>query len=332
MTDLRRRRLGAFTLVELLVVIAIIGVLVALLLPAVQAAREAARRTQCINNLKQWGLAMQLYHDANNHLPIGAQGYEGVATTDPLYRPRQTWVMHLWPYIEQTNLDAANDLDLPFYNPPVTIHNTLDGLGGVAVPMYNCPTDFGVGRDQSVGTYQRRRGNYVVNWGTARYGRAYNEDRGNGIAPFSQVNGRTYDPRETKFAEITDGLSNTLMIGETLKAWAEADVDWRGDFLNDEGVFRFQTENTPNSTAFDHVPRYVDNDDPLMPVVAPGQTTTQSSNLSSDFTNQQSASRSRHPGGVNVLRCDSSVEFYSDDVSLSIWQALSTMNGGEVVN
>src|SRR5262245_24611119 len=92
-------RRSAFTLVALLVVIAIIGVLVALLLPAVQAARESARRTQCLNTLRQWTTAMQLYHGAQQSLPAGSRS-----------NPRQTWVMYLWPYIEQGPLAAGNNL------------------------------------------------------------------------------------------------------------------------------------------------------------------------------------------------------------------------------
>ena len=132
-----RKCLGsAFTLVELLVVIAIIGVLVALLLPAVQAAREAARRSQCVNQLKQWGLAMQLHHDAQQRLPFGA------TFPDDVYkRPRQTWVVRLWPYIEQGNLSKQFDLKTNFELPPMTISGTLNGLTGQFVPLYYCPSD-----------------------------------------------------------------------------------------------------------------------------------------------------------------------------------------------
>src|SRR5690349_8001014 len=104
---MRSQNSRGFTLVELLVVIAIVGVLIALLLPAVQAARAAARRTQCQNQLKQWGLAMHNYTGINKHLPIGSRN-----------NPRQTWVMYLWPFVDERGLASTNKLNEHFYLPP----------------------------------------------------------------------------------------------------------------------------------------------------------------------------------------------------------------------
>ena len=299
-----RRFLHGFTLVELLVVIAIIGVLVALLLPAIQAARESARRSQCLNHLKQWGLAMQLYHDARGQLPLGSRT-----------APRQTWVMHIWPYVEQNALASRNDLTINFYEPPGTIGGTLDGLTGQYLALYYCPSD--VGSDQTSGWYQRRRGNYVVNWGNTKY------DQGTdryGTAPFSHVNGNRDTPRATNFKDVVDGTSNTLMMSELLKAWSNEDNDWRGDIHNDDGVFRFHTLLTPNTSAPDSIASgwFQDTGDPSMPAVA--------------GRGQMTASRSRHPGGVHALLCDSSAGFYSESISLNVWQALGSMDGGEVIS
>ncbi|MDC0935581.1 DUF1559 domain-containing protein [Pirellulales bacterium] len=291
-----------FTLVELLVVIAIIGSLVALLLPAVQAAREASRRTQCTNHLKQWAIAMHLFHDAHEHLPEGASS-----------SPRHTWVMRLWPYIEQRGLDNRNDLSIPFLVEPATIAYTLNGLAGQHVVLYNCPSDFGA--DQTIGRYQRRRGNYAVNWGNLPYGWPAEEI---GLAPFSHIEGQANNPRKTNLADISDGTSQTLLMSEALKAWSEEDNDWRGDIQNDHGNFRFHTITTPNTSAPDIIKSgwYRRNVDPLMPAAAGSW--------------QYYAARSRHPGGVNASRCDGSVSFTSETIALQAWKDMGSMNGGHI--
>src|SRR4051794_3460433 len=154
---MRGRR--AFTLVELLVVIAIIAILIGLLLPAVQKVRAAAARLKCQNHLKQWGLAMHNYHDSKGTLPLGARN-----------NPRQTWVMYLWPYVEQDNLARQLNYDpQQFSLPPATNGGSLTGLTGAKVPLYYCPSDSGSDLDSPSAYYQRRRGNYVVNWGNTPY-------------------------------------------------------------------------------------------------------------------------------------------------------------------
>ena len=107
------------------------------------------------------------------------------------------------------------------------------------------------------------------------------------------------------------------MMSETLAAWSQADNDWRGDIQNDDGVFKFMTLLTPNSSAPDVVNWAIPNNDPLMPVSTAGL--------------EYSAARSRHTGGVNASLCDGSVRFVSNSISLGTWEALGTMNGGEVV-
>lgn len=293
-----------FTLIELLVVIAIIAILIGLLLPAVQKIREAANRMKCTNHLKQWGLAMHNYHDVNGQFPIGARN-----------NPRQAWPMYLWAYIEQDNLDRKNDLKQPFYVPPGTIGGTLGGLCGQKVALYYCPSDVGADLDSPSAFYQRRRGNYVVNWGNSKYGQ--NPQPTNGRAPFYHENGNRSTPGIVNMASITDGLSNTLLMSETLKAWSHDDNDWRGDIQNDDGVFKFMTLTTPNSSAVDVVNWAIPTNDPLMPISTAGL--------------QYSAARSRHPGGVNVLLADGSVRFVRNSVNLSTWQALGTMDGGETI-
>jgi prepilin-type N-terminal cleavage/methylation domain-containing protein/prepilin-type processing-associated H-X9-DG protein len=296
-----------FTLVELLVVIAIIGILMALLLPAIQAAREAARRTQCENSLKQWGLGMHAYANAQKHLPVGARD-----------NPRQTWVMYLWAYIGEVPLHAKNDISQAFYVPPGSIDYSMAGLCGQFVALYYCPDDAaGADQNSSLAQHERRRGNYVINWGNSAYGA--NPEPRNGIAPFSHVDGSRSNPRITKISMITDGTTHTLLMSETLRAWSTQDNDWRGDIHNDDGVFRFHTSVTPNTTVADTIESgyYQNTGDPLMPAAT------------GTDTNEVAAARSRHPGGVNAAMCDGSVRFFSDNIAVGTWKALGTMNGGD---
>lgn len=300
------RRTG-FTLIELLVVIAIIAILIALLVPAVQKVREAAARTQCLNNLKQWGLAMQSHHDSYKKFPFGSRN-----------NPRQTWVMYLWPFVDQTMLTTGLDYNTQqFYTAPATIANTMNGLTGRSVPIYYCPSD-NPGKDQygfAVAQYCRTRGNYVVNWGNVNYDTA---PPATGRAPFYHVNGSRSTPGYAKIAQITDGTSNTLLMAEYLRAWSIEDNDWRGDIHNDDGVFRFHTINTPNSSVKDQVGWAIVADDPVfMPCLA--------------TTPQHNATRSRHSGGVNTMFADGTCRWVSNSINLATWRALGTMDGGESV-
>ena len=311
----------AFTLIELLVVIAIIAILIGLLLPAVQKVREAAARMKCQNHLKQWALAMHNYHDANGHLPFGSTNNSG-------HTVRQTWVMYVWPYVEQDNLARQNNYKNPFYVPPATVWFTLNGLCGQHVPIYLCPSDNGL-IDQSVGQYQRTRGNYVVNWGNAGYDDTSGATTTNQfVGPFYHINGSRSTPGKVRITDIGDGTANTLLLSESLIAKVTSDNDWRGDIHNDDGEFRFNTSRggitlpmTPNTSSPDLISStsyFQPNADPMMMPVAYG------------FP-QVYAARSRHPGGVNAALCDGSVRFVRNSIPAATWIAMGSMAGGEIV-
>jgi prepilin-type N-terminal cleavage/methylation domain-containing protein/prepilin-type processing-associated H-X9-DG protein len=220
--DIRRRNLHGFTLVELLVVIAIIGILIALLIPAVQAAREAARRTQCKNNLKQIGLALQNYHTAKKALPFGS-----VSPADYPGTNYGNWVYSILPYIEEGAVyQSFNNLQFPMFatiNKPAYTR-VLQG--------FICPSDPEAGTPLIGGKHQNYQNpkDSMALWYPASMGP--NNDKGCDFCP-SAGNGvycclgpgnftladvglfrRHLQP--VRFRQVTDGLANTLMVGETI--------------------------------------------------------------------------------------------------------------------
>jgi prepilin-type N-terminal cleavage/methylation domain-containing protein len=191
-----RRREG-FTLIELLVVIAIIGVLIALLLPAVQNAREAARRAQCVNNLKQFGIALHNYHDTQGCLPHS----RGLSTPGPGYPPTATFsgYARLLPYLEQVQVFQTINFDLL----PAALENRTSQA--IAVSVFICPTD-----PQGLVPLNEAGHNYRFNEGSGilfTYGPSDAASGANANMP--APNGVFFSVSNTRIADIRDGTSNT---------------------------------------------------------------------------------------------------------------------------
>ncbi len=209
-----RRR--AFTLVELLVVIAIIGVLVALLLPAIQTAREAARRSSCSNNLRQTGLALQNYHDTfKTFPPSGFYGRPSTTGANPQLAYHHTWVTAILPFLEQKPLYDAINFNLPAYNQMININGTNTPLQSVEVPTMRCPSDAGYKNGEQSQTHGFSVMNYAASegyhwWPTAGIGAGGRP----GLSTYGDYAGLFAPTRVNGLRDVTDGTSNTIAVCE----------------------------------------------------------------------------------------------------------------------
>ena len=335
-----------FTLIELLVVIAIIAVLVALLLPAVQQAREAARRAQCKNNLRQLGLALHNYESAHSTFP---PNMTPGGTTYKYSAGNWGMLAHLSPLMDQTGLAELMNLESPTYclvgSAYEICHPNNKIAAGMIVASFLCPSDMGRSVGGGYGVTAFGPANYVANQGSGLKVTAAGNAHG---SPYD-ADGVMYADSRVRLGDITDGASNTAAISETLlgdgatsaagatppaparrvygylntypssmsdaacaspPAW---NLDQRRGFLWFSGEMR--------NTAYNHY--YKPNDsrwDCITNAAAMGYTAI-----------GWKAARSEHVVGVHVLLCDGAVKFVSDNVDGATWQGLGTRSGNETL-
>ncbi len=300
MPVLKRR---GFTLVELLVVIAIIGVLVALLLPAVQAARESARRAQCTNNLKQIGLAVHMHHDTYKRLP-------NINNGSPL--SGGSIFTTLLPLIEQANAFDRYDFAKTNSDP----YN--QAVSGQQIPVFQCPSASNPravpGADVDNG---RAPGHYAACMGTQDYN-VYWSYTG---APAPQLDGAIVysdsDPSKTGFHSITDGTSNTFLIGETAYNLPDYKFSSGSSAGQSRYSFTYWAVPYPGSTACTTAYTFNPHDIPDDSVFD---------------ANWVKSFRSEHPGGVQFVYVDGSVHFVPDTTSAAVLDAAASRDGGEVTS
>ncbi|MBX3442924.1 MAG: DUF1559 domain-containing protein [Planctomyces sp.] len=312
------RRRG-FTLIELLVVIAIIAILVSLLLPAVQQAREAARRTQCKNNLKQLGLALHNYHDNLGCLPSGTGGNG--------FSPHA----RILPYIDQSPLFNIIDFNVS----PNHANNLVPRM--MNLPAFLCPSN----TDKLPGNLGGRN-NYWTNTGTTVLNGMPSTVPGNPNFGMPVPDGVFFNSSKIKFRDITDGTSNTAMMSEKMTgdgsngiSSPRTDTYQPGTYpSNAEEAYQFCMAVDVNDLSKQGISNIGvpwilgDNDSTYYYHTQPPN----GRSCRYPPSRMASAANSEHIGGVHLLMCDGAVKFVNQSIDRVLWRAIGSRDGGEVIS
>jgi prepilin-type N-terminal cleavage/methylation domain-containing protein/prepilin-type processing-associated H-X9-DG protein len=296
-----------FTLIELLVVIAIIAILIGLLLPAVQKVRESAARSQCANNLKQIGIALNAYHEARDRLPPGVQVDPAVNCGGVDCRGTSMWVL-LLPFLEQGNLERQWNYQIGWSTAPNT------NWGNQSLALYLCPSD------NKWQDYPNRRNYYGVVGGQTRASHGWRGD-----VFFDGIFNINFPKRLT---DIKDGTSSTLAVGESNHpskwglgpGYGNAAVGGIPGWLYGSACLKTPTLCDLTNRSYGRDLR--DTKYPLNSSILP---------MADDMDNDAPFT-SGHTGGVQFLFADGHVALLSNSIPMATYQALSTYNGQEVIN
>ena len=315
----------AFTLIELLVVIAIIAILVALLLPAVQQAREAARRSQCKNNLKQLGLALHNYHDVHQVFPPG--GIDPSAIGGVGYNP--SWRMFITPYLDQSAIHDTTNFSQGMSSGSANLALRLTRL-----PIMLCPSD---PMSASLVDYAPTNYHGCIGESSAYFGTATTTTNVNG------GEGTFWRDSKVRFRDITDGTSNTMVISEAkinaplVVRYGSAGIGssmsacLQGNVTNDDthapGGPGVQASGRGFTWFASHVQSTI-----YSTLVRPNDPFFYNHECFSASSTFAGGARSYHAGGVHVTLADGSVRFVNNSINFPTWKALGSRSKGEVVS